>query len=130
MQVFVLTSGMRCDSEAAVLFLFAMLCLRPYSAKKKKRERVFFMGIIQFLLSVGLKGVPVPGLLISRGLQLGPALISCNYKRIPVVTQSYSRLKELAVQRNAGTASESHRTQFAHVWSVYLTKNFISIQCG
>lgn len=82
------------------------------------------MGIIQFLLSVRLKGVPVPGLLISRGLQLGPALISCNYKRIPVVTQSYSRLKELAVQRNAGTASESHRTQFAHVWSVYLTKKF------
>lgn len=91
---------------------------------KKKKKRVFFMGIIQFLLSVGLKGVPVPGLLISRGLQLGPALISCNYKRIPVVTQSYSRLKELTVQRNAGTASESHRTQFAHVWSVYLTKKF------
>lgn len=109
-EVFVLTSRMRCDSEAAVVFLFAMT-----SAAKK-------MGIIQCLLSVGLKGVPVPDLLISRGLQLGPALISCNYKRIPVVTQSYSILKELPLQRNVGTASKSHRTQFAHVWSGLLTK--------
>lgn len=107
--MFVLTSRMRCDSEAAVVVPFAVPSLPK-------------MGIIQFLLSVGLKGVPVPELLISRGLQLGPALISCNYKRIPVVTPSYSRTKELPLQRNVGTASKSYRTQFAHVWSWFLTK--------
>lgn len=51
------------------------------------------MGIIQFLLSVGLKGVPLPDLLISRVCSWVLLLISCNYKRIPEVTQSYSRLR-------------------------------------
>lgn len=40
------------------------------------------------------QGVPVPDLLISGGLQLDPAVISSFYKRIPVVTLSYCKLKE------------------------------------
>lgn len=127
MRVFVLTSGMRCDrvKQQSSFCLPCFVCITTLPKEKEKEREsslwVLFNSFSLYAWKVSL----FPACLISRGLQLGPALISCNYKRIPVVTQSYSRLKELAVQRNAGTASESHRTQFAHVWSVYLTKKKI-----
>lgn len=77
------------------------------------------------------KVLPFQTCLLAGVLQLGPALISCNYKRIPVVTQSYSRLKELPLQRDV---SKPLLRATAHSLLMcgqgFWQKNFILIQCG
>lgn len=115
--VFVLASRMRCDSEAAVVFMYAAPSLPQ-------------VGIIQFLPSVGLKGVPVPDLLISKGSATG------------------SRFDFLQLQKDSIGDPELHQTEGATSskkrWNRFQEpphtvcscvvrvsdKNVILIQCG
>lgn len=71
-------------------------------------------------------------LLLSRGLQLCSALILGNYKRIPLVTHSYSRKKsKLSIETLEQTLlCESLATQFSHRKSTFVHIFYVIFNFG
>lgn len=105
---------------------FALFSLGPYSAKN--------LILVLLLNSYSLQAwkVSLQSLLLSRGLQLCSALILGNYKRIPLVTHSYSRKKsKLSIETLEQTLLyESLATQFSHRKSTFVHIFYVKFNFG